>query len=159
VKPFEHQHCNVKVCSTSISKLCRSLQNTFHSGPTQFVRWVITGASAQTKQSDQEIQDNLNSLARLLSLLREYHDRFGMPKKGGQDDHDYILREITKDLYAGGAPLWTLEPVMRKVAEGLTGQRGVDFFLLPRRAFIFSNHSGGRGLGQSKSTLLFRITR
>lgn len=40
---------------------------------------------------------------------------------------------------------------MKRVAEGLTGKRGVDFFLLPRRAFIFAPSSG--------ATAMFRIAR
>ena len=48
------------------------------------------------KQSDDEVQDNLNSLARMLSLLREYQERFGMPEVGGGKDQEYILREVTK---------------------------------------------------------------
>ena len=47
--------------------------------------------------------------------------------------------------------MWTLQPVMTKVAEGLTGKRGVDFFLLPRRAFIFAPSSG--------ATIMFPISR
>jgi uncharacterized membrane protein YjjP (DUF1212 family) len=116
-----------------------------------FVRFLLTGFAPHVKQSDDEVQDHLNGLARLISLLREYHERFGMPVKGGPRDHEYILREITKDLYLGGAPLWTLEPVMKKVAEGLTGKKGVDFFMLPRRAFIFAPSSG--------ATTMFPISR
>jgi hypothetical protein len=116
-----------------------------------FVRFLLTGFAPNVKQSDDEVQDHLNGLARLISLLREYHERFGMPVKGGPRDHEYILREITKDLYLGGAPLWTLEPVMKKVAEGLTGKKGVDFFMLPRRAFIFAPSSG--------ATSMFAISR
>lgn len=52
----------------------------------------------------------------------------------------YFLLDATTD--AGGAPIWTLDPVMIKVAEGLTGKRGVDFFFLPRKAFIFAPTSG-----------------
>ena len=40
---------------------------------------------------------------------------------------------------------------MKRVAEGFTGKRGVDFFMLPRRAFIFAPSSG--------ATAMFRITR
>ena len=40
---------------------------------------------------------------------------------------------------------------MKRVAEGLTGKRGVDFFMLPRRAFIFAPSSG--------ATAMFRIAR
>jgi hypothetical protein len=111
-----------------------------------FVSFILKGFTPQDKQSDDQVQDHLNGLARLISLLREYHERFGMPVKGGPRDHEYILREITRDLYLGGAPMWTLEPVMKKVAEGLTGKKGVDFFMLPRRAFIFAPSSGATSM-------------
>ena len=120
-------------------------------GPIMFIRWLLTGFAANAKLNDEEIQENLNCLARLLTLLREYHDTYGMPSKGGPKDREYVLREIIKDLYAGGAPMWTLQPVMTKVAEGLTGKRGVDFFMLPRRAFIFAPSSG--------ATIMFPISR
>jgi uncharacterized membrane protein YjjP (DUF1212 family) len=120
-------------------------------GTMVFVRWLLTGFAANAKLNDDEIQDNLNSLAHLLVLLREYHAQFGMPSKGGHKDREYVLRETIKDLYAGGAPVWTLQPVMAKIAEGLTGKRGLDFFLLPRRAFIFAPSSG--------ATIMFPISR
>lgn len=112
----------------------------------RFVRWLATGIADGAKQSDEEIQENLDSLARMLHLLREYYDRFGMPEQGGPKDQEYVLREVAKDLYAGGSPIWALEPVMKKVAEGLTGKRGVDFFMLPRRCFIFAPSSGATSM-------------
>lgn len=121
-------------------------------GAVKFFRWLATGAAPDNmKLSDDEVQENMNSLARMLSLLREYHDRFGMPETGGFKDQEYVLREVTKDLYLGGSPIWALEPVMKRVAEGLSGKRGVDFFILPRRAFIFAPSSG--------ATAMFRIVR
>lgn len=121
-------------------------------GVSQFIRWLATGMTPENyKMTDDEVQENLNSLARMLSLLREYHERFGMPEVGGYKDQEYVLREVTKDLYKGGSPIWALEPVMKRVAEGLTGKRGVDFFMLPRRAFIFAPSSG--------ATVMFRIDR
>jgi len=63
----------------------------------KFCRWLATGAAPENyKQSDDEVQENLNSLARMLSLLREYQERFGMPEVGGGKDQEYILREVTK---------------------------------------------------------------
>jgi len=119
----------------------------------RFIRWLATGAVAAdvNKQSDDEIQEQLCDLARMLLLLREYHDRFGLPEQGGPKDQEYVLREVAKDLYLGGSPIWALEPVMKKVAEGLTGKRGVDFFMLPRRVFIFAPSSG--------ATTMFDYTR
>ena len=40
------------------------------------------------------------------------------------------------------APIWALEPVMQKAAEGLTGHPNVNWLLLPRKAFMFSPSSG-----------------
>ena len=40
---------------------------------------------------------------------------------------------------------------MKRVAEGLTGKGSIDFFLLPRIAFILALNSG--------ATAMFRITR
>lgn len=115
-------------------------------GVLHFVRWLMVGGSAYAKQSDHVLQANLESLARCLLLLREYESRFGIPEKGGVRDQEYVIREVYKDLYAGGAPIWALEPVMEKAAEGLTGQRGVNFCLLPRKAFIFAPSSGATAM-------------
>jgi hypothetical protein len=62
------------------------------------IRWVATGQTSPDtyKQSDDEVQETLNGLARMLSLLREYHERFGMPEVGGFKDQEYIIREVTK---------------------------------------------------------------
>jgi uncharacterized membrane protein YjjB (DUF3815 family) len=38
---------------------------------------------------------------------------------------------------------------MERVAEGLTGQQGVNFFLLPRKAFIFAPSSGATSMFQT----------
>jgi hypothetical protein len=40
------------------------------------------------------------------------------------------------------APIWALEPVMQKAAEGLTGHPNVNWFILPRKAFMFFPSSG-----------------
>ena len=117
----------------------------------RFTRWLATGIAIGAKQDDETIQENLNNLARMLSLLREYHDRFGMPTQGGPKDQEYVLREVARDLYGGGAPIWALEPVMKRVAEGLTGRKGIDFFMLPHRCFIFAPSSG--------ATSMFGFTR
>ena len=109
--------------------------------PLNFLKWLTEGVTSR-KLSDEELQQNLCSVARLLFLLREYQDRFGMPEMGGPKDQQFVLQEVSTDLYAGGAPIWSLEPFMKRVAEGLTGKRGVDFFFLPRKAFIFAPTSG-----------------
>jgi uncharacterized membrane protein YjjP (DUF1212 family) len=116
-----------------------------------FLRWIMVGGAAYAKQSDEVLQENLKSLARCLLLLREYESRFGVPVKGGLRDQEYVIREVYKALYEGCAPVWALEPVMEKAAEGLTGQRGVNFFLLPRKAFMFVPSSG--------ATTMFRTDR
>jgi hypothetical protein len=84
-------------------------------------------------------------------MLREYESLYGMPEQGGPHDQEYVLREVMRDLYIGGAPVWTIEPVMERVAEGLTGKRGVDYFLLPRKVFVFAPTSG--------ATVMFRWER
>ena len=69
-----------------------------------------------------------------------------MPEQGGQRDQEYVLREVYKDLYAGGTPIWALEPVMIKAAEGLTGKQGINFLLLPRKTFICAPSSGATSM-------------
>lgn len=127
---------------------------TFWTGgsPLAFLRWLRAGYDEHSsKQSDDEMRHNLRKLARLILLLREYYETYGMPEDGGPKDQEFVLREVTKDLYSGGAPIWTLEPAMEKAAEGLTGKVGVDFFILPRKALIFAPSSG--------ATTMFRINR
>lgn len=113
--------------------------------PLKFIKWLVEGVSSK-RESDEALQHNLSGVARLLVLLREYQDRFGMPEVGSPRDQEFVLQDICIDLYAGGAPIWALEPVMKKVAEGLTGKRGVDFFFLPRKAFIFAPTSGATSM-------------
>ena len=87
----------------------------------RYLRWLMVGGGAfATPQSDEDLEHSLMSLSRVLTLLRHYLATHGMPQKGGIEDQEYVLREITRDLYAGGTPLWALEPVMQKAAEGLT---------------------------------------
>ena len=81
---------------------------------------MVGGGAFAAPQSDDELERSLMSLSRVLTLLRHYLSVHGMPHKGGIEDQEYVLREITRDLYAGGTPLWALEPVMQKAAEGLT---------------------------------------
>ena len=117
-------------------------------------RWLLcwTTSTPDELMSDEKFQYSISSVARMLILLRDYQARFGMPENtGGPKDQEFVLREVTRDLYLGGTPIWALEPVMTKVAEGLTGKRGVDFLILPRKAFIFAPSSG--------ATTMFRIER
>lgn len=109
--------------------------------PLHFFKWLVEGVSSK-KETDEALQENLCGVARLLILLRDYQGRFGMPEVGGPRDQEFVLQDICIELYAGGAPIWALEPVMKKVAEGLTGKRGVDFYFLPRKGFIFAPTSG-----------------
>jgi len=104
-----------------------------------------------SEEVEDEFVANLESLAQLLLYLREYLEKYGMPEKGGGKDQEYVLREVCKDLYAGGAPIWALESGLQMAAEGLTGSKRVDFFILPRKAFIFAPSSG--------ATSMFPITR
>lgn len=73
----------------------------------RFTRWLATGIAVGLKQTDDEIQESINSLARLLMLLREYHERFGMPDQGGPKDQEYVLRQVAKDLCASSCVVTT----------------------------------------------------
>lgn len=42
-------------------------------------RWLITGYNLYARQSDEQVQQNLSALARLLILLRAYELKFGVP--------------------------------------------------------------------------------
>jgi uncharacterized membrane protein YjjP (DUF1212 family) len=110
------------------------------------LRWLMVGGSAYVKQSDEELNHNIKALARCLVLLRTYESLYGMPERGGPRDQEFVLREVYRDLYAGGTPIWALQPVMVKAAEGLTGRPGVNFFLLPRRIFICAPTSGATSM-------------
>lgn len=48
------------------------------------------------------------------------------------------MKEICARLYASGTPMWVLQPVMSRFAEGLTGTRGVYFIVFPRAAMLYS---------------------
>jgi hypothetical protein len=86
-----------------------------------FLRWAMVGGSKYApEQSDDELMESLAGLARCLHLIREYLYHYGMPERGGPRDQELVLREIIRDLYGGGAPLWALEGVMQRVAEGWT---------------------------------------
>lgn len=112
-------------------------------GLLSFLRWLRSGFGGdKAQETDDAIRNNLHKLATMLKLLREYFSVYGMPEQGGPKDQEYVLREVLKDLYEGGVPIWTLEPAMERVAEGLTGKRGVDFCIFPRKAFIFAPSSG-----------------
>ncbi|CAB9498910.1 Pheromone-regulated membrane protein 10 [Seminavis robusta] len=117
-----------------------------------YLRWLVVGGSFfADPQSDEDMNESLAGLARCLILLRRYLEIFGMPEKGGIRDQEFVLREIVRDLYAGGAPLWSLAPVMQKTAEGLTGQPHVNWMLFPRKAFVYSPAAG--------TTSMFQIDR
>jgi uncharacterized membrane protein YjjP (DUF1212 family) len=84
-------------------------------------------------------------------MLREYLDRFGLPEEGGPRQQEMVLREALRDLYGGGTPLWALESTMQKAAEGLTGDRHVNWMILPRKAFVFAP--------SSLAAIMFQIER
>ena len=100
-------------------------------------------------KSDEQQSDDLHNLARCLTLLRHYLTTYGMPSRGGAADQSRVLRQVLRDLYSGGVPIWSLESFMLRVAEGLTGQQGVNWFLLPRKAFVFA----------AGTTSMFRMDR
>ena len=64
--------------------------------------------------------------------------RFGIPDRGGERDQIWVMKEICARLYASGTPMWVLQPVMSRFAEGLTGARGVYFIVFPRAAMLYS---------------------
>lgn len=121
-------------------------------GPSSWLRWMVIGYTDNTKYTDEETLERFESLAHMLYLLRQYESRFVTPDEGGPSDRQLILRDLTQRLYSAGAPIWVLGEVLTKVAEGLTGKAAVDFFLLPRRAFIYSP-------GNPPTTAMFRTER
>jgi uncharacterized membrane protein YjjP (DUF1212 family) len=75
-----------------------------------------------------------------------------------------VLKELCSQLYASGTPIWVLQPVMERAAEGLTGALGIIFLLLPGTAFVFAPASGAtdmfryeRGYHMHKVTIMERI--
>jgi len=115
--------------------------------PRHWFRWLMVGGGAFAKpQSDASLNYSLAGLARCLILMRQYLEHYGLPRQGGARDQEYVLREVIRDLYAGGVPLWALEPVMQKAAEGLTGQPNVNWLLFPRKAFVYSPSTGATSM-------------
>jgi uncharacterized membrane protein YjjP (DUF1212 family) len=139
-------------------------------GKLKMIRWFITGSSMHVTQSEEKMRQNLRSLARLLILLRQYEDTYGIPDFAGPQVQRDVLETITKDLYASGTPTWVLENVMERVAEGMSGKEGVQFMLLPNRAFVFypahpvtnntnnANQSNSNSNHPNSGTALFRIS-
>ncbi|CAB9514481.1 pheromone-regulated membrane protein [Seminavis robusta] len=121
-------------------------------GCLRFFRWLVVGGSKFAEpQSDEELNDNLQKLPRCLLLLRKYDRIYGMPTRGDAKDQAFVLREICRDLYGGGAPLWALESVLQRAALGLTGQPDVNRFMLPRKAYLYNPGSD--------TTAMFSIER
>jgi hypothetical protein len=102
------------------------------------LRWFVSGNSANyPSETTSELRQKLQSLARLLVLLREYNAVYGVPEFGGLQDQRQVLSSMIQDLYASGTPTWVLEPVLQRVAEGMTGQQGTQVLMLPNRFFIY----------------------
>lgn len=114
----------------------RTIKDIFH--------WLAYGFVSDMKQSREEMLQDLANLARLLKMLRDYYDRFGLPAEGGPRDQEHVLRVVTKELYSSGCPVWALESVMQQVSEGLTGNQGVDFLILPKKVGCFVLSSSSR---------------
>jgi hypothetical protein len=117
-------------------------------------------------QSDERFHAALAKLAQCLTLLRKYLIKYGMPERGGPRDQEFVLRNVVIDLYAGGAPIWALEEVIQKAAEGLTGSKNVNWFILPRKAFVCSLSSGTtnmftiqRGFSISKLSAMEKVRK
>lgn len=122
----------------------------------QFIRWLINGDTTRSslvvtspeQQMEQQFLHDLCCLYQCLSLLRHYVRTYGIPKQGNVSDQHYVLREVSRDLYTGGTPLWALESVMQRASEGLTGNPYVTWNFLPRHAYMYHSGSGS----SSKST-------
>lgn len=108
--------------------------------PIKFLKWLRSGfvlGPNEDYESDERRKQNLYKMASLLRLLRTYYELYGLPNDGGPSDQLFVLREVLKDLYAGGGPVWVLEKAMERGAEGITGRAdGVDVGILPRKASI-----------------------
>jgi uncharacterized membrane protein YjjP (DUF1212 family) len=105
---------------------------------TSILQWIRSGFGQNQNETDEHLHKNLFKLASLLRLLREYYSIYGLPEhdRGGFNEQMFVLREILKDLYAGGGPVWTLEKAIERGAEGLMGTKNVDVGILPRKGFI-----------------------
>ena len=108
--------------------------------PIKVLKWLRSGFVMGPKEdyeSDDRRKQNLYRMASLLKLLRTYYELYGLPNDGGPSDQLFVLREVLKDLYAGGGPVWVLEKAIERGAEGITGRvDGVDVGILPRKASI-----------------------
>lgn len=104
----------------------------------KWAQWFVTGTLPSIQTTDAKLQRDLASLARTLLLLRAYEAQYGIPTTmGGSEIQRQVLADVIRDLYGSGAPIWVLENVMERVAEGMTGKTGVQYLLLPNRCFIF----------------------
>ena len=112
----------------------------FHQNPIKVLKWLRSGfvmGPNEECESDEHRKQNLYKMASLLQLLRTYYELYGLPNDGGPGDQLFVLREVLKDLNAGGGPVWVLEKAMERGAEGITGRvDGVDVGILPRKASI-----------------------
>lgn len=70
--------------------------------PVEFARWLVTGFSKESELEEEEMEDNTIKLARMISLLREYNERFGIPSRGGAREQLWVLTELCCKLYASG---------------------------------------------------------
>jgi uncharacterized membrane protein YjjP (DUF1212 family) len=126
----------------------------------QFVRWfVVGGATYSPPQTHDQYVNDLESLVQCLTLLRIYLQKYGMPKGGCVTDQDYVLREITCDLYSGGTPLWALESIMQRVTQGLTGDPNVTWCFLPRRALVYHSSTTTTTPDKLPTTSIYKIER
>lgn len=140
----------------------KDLSRTTHGSESKWSKNMVSRSFgiAEQKQSDEALQSNTKSLARMLLLLRNYESRFGIPDRGGPKDQQLVLKAINKELYAGGTPLWALASVMTKAAEGLTGEVTFNFWLLPRKTLIFNPSLGGTAMySTSRGFCLYKIDK
>lgn len=120
-----------------------------------YFRWIIVGGNKHAERPNAKVYQQLADLAQVIHGLRQYLEEYGMPEGGGISSQEMILRDILRDLYAGGAPVWALDSIMAKVAEGLTGNKQTNLMLFPRKAFIYAPATGDLPMFSS----MFTITR
>lgn len=128
--------------------------NNYFRNPVKFFRWLMVGGMKYAdKHTDDELADNLAALARCIVLLRMLLHRQHQQQQDEDDDNDKnsshdnvhrVLHAISSNLYAGGAPLWAMEGVLKRVCHGLCGAVHSEWILLPRKAICGIFYSSGQ---------------
>ena len=115
------------------------------------------------KQHHVDAPTVLMRIARTVALLKEYKTKYRMPTGGDHRDQEFILREINKELYAGGVPIWVLADLLTRAAEALLGKPEINFWILPQKTVMFAPNSGTSGITSMFSTVrgfaMYRLDR